>query len=131
MLTTKDKDYYCHNCKIKIEKFCWTTHNKSTVYYCPNCAYTFCWLDYDDRVVRITCQSRHKGMDITVPSEFVIDLLKCYAFKTQLGGSSDVSYNRPENSIRRLCKATGVSKEQEEYFAAIVEGRNPTLKITC
>lgn len=71
-------------------------------------------------------------MDITVPEEFVRDLVRgAYAFGPYLGGSSDVSYNQPENCLRRLCQKTGVTKELEEHFVRIVRGEKASLKIEC
>jgi len=60
-------------------------------------------------------------MDITVPEEFVRELLVAYASASQATyRNSDVSYNLPENAIRRLCKANGVKKKLEDWAATIV-----------
>jgi hypothetical protein len=57
---------------------------------------------------------------IKVPKEFLISLLRIYG---NLPPPNDVSYNSNENSMRRLCKETGVTKEMTDYFVEIVSGK--------
>jgi hypothetical protein len=57
---------------------------------------------------------------ITVPKEFLLDLLRIYG---NLPRPNDVSYNSNINSMRRLCEETGVTKEMTDYFVEIVSGK--------
>jgi hypothetical protein len=56
---------------------------------------------------------------ITVPKEFLLDLLRIYAGLPR----NDISDNQAEPSMRRLCKEYGVSKEMTDYFVEIVSGK--------
>lgn len=53
---------------------------------------------------------------ITVPKEFLLDLLSIYARLPR----NDISTNQAGPSMRRLCKKTGVKEDLADYFVEIV-----------